>query len=96
MNGLQLQYNEDIIQCDFDERVDCGTRPVCDINDENCVPDNNIPDEFICPEPNGFFPNPDNCIKFYDCEDDVATPFACQVRKLNIVLLKKNLVQGVK
>ena len=24
------------MQCDYPDRVDCGDRPVCDDNDENC------------------------------------------------------------
>lgn len=25
-------------RCDFPENVSCGTRPICDANDENCAP----------------------------------------------------------
>jgi len=37
-NGVnqQLLYNGDQVQCDWTYRVRCGTRPVCDGNDENC------------------------------------------------------------
>ena len=35
-NGIQLHYNKEKIWCDWPEAVECGDRPVCDINDENC------------------------------------------------------------
>ena len=33
---LGLYYRQSNIQCDYPARVDCGDRPVCDNNDENC------------------------------------------------------------
>ena len=33
---LGLYYRQSNIQCDYPGRVDCGDRPVCDHNDENC------------------------------------------------------------
>jgi len=35
-NGEQLLYNPDINDCDFQSRVSCGSRPICDKHDENC------------------------------------------------------------
>jgi len=35
-NGIQLHYNEDKVWCDWPDKVNCGNRPICDINDENC------------------------------------------------------------
>ena len=29
-------YRPSNIQCDWADRVDCGDRPICDKNDENC------------------------------------------------------------
>ena len=29
-------YRPSNVQCDYPDRVDCGDRPVCDDNDENC------------------------------------------------------------
>merc|ERR1712038_1962524 len=34
-NGEQLMYLGDSV-CDWEHRVDCGDRPICDINDDNC------------------------------------------------------------
>ena len=33
---MQEYYNPSDVLCDFPERVDCGDRPVCDANNENC------------------------------------------------------------
>jgi len=35
-NGIQLHYNEDNVWCDWPDKVNCGNRPICDTNDENC------------------------------------------------------------
>ena len=53
--------------------VDCGDRPICDENDENCVdPEDKtttVKPDFDCPEEAGYFPDPKNCIKYYHCWD---------------------------
>ena len=36
MNGKQECFDVDHKWCDWPERVDCGDRPICDENDENC------------------------------------------------------------
>ena len=33
---------------------------------------------FQCPEPNGLFPDPEQCDLYYVCEDNVATPELCE------------------
>merc|ERR1712117_773126 len=33
--------------------------------------------DFVCPEPYGFYENPDNCIKYYQCTDDIAQEQIC-------------------
>merc|ERR1711934_739349 len=33
--------------------------------------------DFVCPEPYGFYENPDNCIKYYQCTDDIAQEQVC-------------------
>ena len=57
--------------CDHPERVNCGDRPICDKNDENCDdPDDRTtpkPDDYECPADSGYFPDPKNCIKYYHC-----------------------------
>ena len=64
--------------CDHPERVDCGNRPICDENDENCIyPSTVVPKtttpipDFDCPTPDGYFPDPKNCIKYFHCYENV-------------------------
>ena len=38
--------------------------------------------DFVCPEPYGFYANPDNCIKYYQCSDDIAQEIVCGLREL--------------
>ena len=75
-NGVQQLYDEEHVWCNFPNKVNCGDRPICDENDENCdqAPTTAIPDptdkpDFECPEPSGYFPDPKNCIKYYHCFD---------------------------
>ena len=37
INGEQLMFRQSDAQCDWDHRVDCGNRPICDENDQNCL-----------------------------------------------------------
>ena len=37
-----------------------------------------FPFSFQCPEPNGLFPDPEQCDLYYVCEDNVATPELCE------------------
>ena len=34
--GVQLLYDHHHNYCDWPERVNCGSRPICDENNENC------------------------------------------------------------
>jgi len=73
--GKQELYDPVHTWCDHPERVDCGERPICDKNDENCIdPDDKTttpsPD-FQCPQPNGYFPDPKNCIKYFHCYENL-------------------------
>ena len=51
-NNIQLHYDEYKIACEWPENVDCGGRPVCDPNDENCyeatTPPPNYCDTLTC------------------------------------------------
>ena len=157
MNGIQLLYRPSNNQCDWPNRVECGSRPACDANDENChenhittdrppVPtvcedipcdhgdgfypegdcdqcfcqcvggahyeqccedglvfnpavnqcdwpenvncgDGPDPDEpFDCPEADGFFEDQNNCMKYYECSNNVGRHASCNQSKLNIFL----------
>ena len=35
-NGVQLMYEPVKVQCDFPERVNCGSRPPCNECDDGC------------------------------------------------------------
>ena len=35
-NGVQVLYDHPHNYCDWPERVDCGDRPICDENNQNC------------------------------------------------------------
>ena len=73
--GVQQLYDPDHVWCDYPNKVDCGDRPICDENDENCdeapttVTDPTAPTKapFECPEPSGYFADPNNCMKYYHC-----------------------------
>ena len=84
--GLQEYYDPEHVYCDYQDRVDCGDRPICDKNDENCIePDDKtttpIPD-FECPQPSGYFADPKNCIKYYHCfEGNVEERITCPIGK---------------
>merc|ERR1712110_1264304 len=85
--GIQEHFAPDRVQCDYPDRVDCGDRPICDENDENCIepastvstitPPTGNPD-FDCPSPSGYFADPNNCIKYFHClEGNVEEHITC-------------------
>ena len=98
-------YRPSNIQCDWADRVDCGDRPICDKNDENChdgpqtTPDPEEPsttstttkepittsdddDDLKCEDlEHNFFADPDNCIKYFECWNGVATKKTCNSSK---------------
>jgi hypothetical protein len=38
-------------------------------------------EDFVCPDYYGWYPNPDNCIKYYQCSEGQAQPITCGLRK---------------
>jgi len=88
--GQQLLYDPSTTWCDWPDRVNCGARPICDVHDKNC---DHTPSElptkttkpspshdFTCPKPNGLFPDPKNCMKYYQCYENTATRMSCQFK----------------
>lgn len=77
----QLLYNEDQVECDWPERVECGDRPECDEDNQDCE-DHHIttekPSDFNCPAEYGYFADPKNCIYYYHCDADTAVRLKCQ------------------
>ena len=61
--------------CDFPENVCCEKKD-CDGRkcNENC---NQIGNEYSCPEKDGFFADEKNCMKYYQCSNNIATRIDC-------------------
>jgi len=90
--GKQELYDEANVMCNWPEMVSCGERPICDTQGENCHDqeggggdDDDI--DFDCPEDNGWFADPDNCIKYYHCfngnpEQHLTCPIANGIQEL--------------
>jgi len=109
--GVQLLYDHHHNYCDWPERVNCGSRPICDENNENCHDQEGTTprhetttkqdeltttqhdevtttkhdevtteesDGFECPDPWGYFGDPENCIKYYICQEGIPTRMTCQ------------------
>lgn len=75
-NGEQEFYNAEEVYCDYQDRVDCGDRPVCDENDEGChevtTPPPGPCDSITC-GPDGWIPEGD-CAKC-TCECVSGNPY---------------------
>ena len=75
---MQMYYDPVNVWCEEPHLVDCGDRPICDAADQNCqeqtTPD---PDAWRCPQPWGYFPDPESCCYFYQCEEDIAYHEIC-------------------
>ena len=62
VNGQQLLYRQSDVQCDWPDRVECGNRPWCDENGENCHENHittskpNPCDEIPCDHGDDFYP----------------------------------------
>ena len=72
-NGNQECFDETSLICDDCFTVDCGDRPVCDANDQNCDDD----EGFVCPEPTGLWEDPESCCHWYQCEEGRAFHMDC-------------------
>ena len=68
--------------CDFPQNICCGDRD-CDGRNCNDVQGGcgNDDDKFDCPEANGFFPDPEYCAKYWQCNNDIATHHTCDKSK---------------
>ncbi|XP_037792469.1 protein obstructor-E-like isoform X2 [Penaeus monodon] len=44
--------------------------------------DNLSASQFLCPEPYGYFGDPYQCDKYYECSDDIPTPLLCEDGKV--------------
>ena len=83
VNGKQLLYRPSNNQCDWEERVDCGDRPICDKNDQNCREPHHTTqkppsacDNVVC-QGNEFYPE-GVCKKcFCQCHGGIADEMCC-------------------
>ena len=79
--GDQLLYNVEKVECDYDRNVDCGARPICDTNNQNCHDqgDDPEPDDNRCQgKEDGYHPNMANCRKYLHCfEENVEEELLC-------------------
>ena len=78
-----LVYDPVNVWCNFPESVDCGDRPVCNVCDEDCVipstpnPDCDHPMDCTA-MPDGWYPDPYNCRKYWHCEAGKGHHYTCQ------------------
>ena len=49
--------------------------------------------DFVCPEPYGFYENPDNCIKYYQCTDDIAQEQICGLREYRLAFISIRVIR---
>jgi len=57
--------------CEPAEDVDCGDR---DCDGQPC-----LVEDFVCPEPEGLFQDPENCIKYQECTDSSPMRKTCEM-----------------
>ena len=72
-------FNPELGWCDFPENVCCEKRN-CDGRNckQNC---HQIDKEYVCPEKDGFFTDESNCMKYYQCSNNIATHMLCDKSK---------------
>ena len=62
-------------------KVCCGER---DCDGRSCNDECGEGDDFDCPKPNGFFEDPKNCMKYWQCNNDIAQHHSCDTREYTI------------
>lgn len=71
--------------CDFPQNVCCGDRDcdgrACNDNCSGGGGSSTVKPDFDCPQANGFFGDPKNCAKYWQCNNDVPIHKTCQVCK---------------
>jgi len=84
-NGQQEHYDPEKNWCNYPSMVDCGDRPICDRDDQNCQQQTTTtedPNAFHCPA-DGYFADPFNCRMYYHCFNGVAEEhLTCQANQL--------------
>ena len=75
-SSLILTYNLIFHAFSSFSQVICGERP-CDGRPCATVPPTDHPWNFICPQPDGYFADPLNCIKYYHCSGNYGDHITC-------------------
>lgn len=81
-----LMFDEVNIWCDYPERVDCGSRPVCDDCDNNCVSPSPRPSTtpdcghlLDCTDlEDGWYEDQYNCRKYWHCTKGKGVHYTCE------------------
>jgi len=76
--------------CDFPQNVCCGER---DCDGRSCNDECGEGDDFDCPKPNGFFEDPKNCMKYWQCNNDIAQHHSCDTQNGQQLLFRLSDVQ---
>ncbi|KAF5298642.1 hypothetical protein FQR65_LT09738 [Abscondita terminalis] len=81
---LELYYNEVIGVCDYKQNVNCLSepfvhQPLQSQNNLNQIPtESNVTPSSLCPKPDGYFRDKNNCSKYFVCINNaVAAQYAC-------------------
>merc|ERR1712172_209425 len=76
--------------CDFPQNVCCGER---DCDGRSCNDECGEGDDFDCPKPSGFFEDPKNCMKYWQCNNDIAQHHSCDTQNGQQLLFRLSDVQ---
>merc|ERR1712037_432154 len=68
----------------------CGER---DCDGRSCNDECGEGDDFDCPKPNGFFEDPKNCMKYWQCNNDIAQHHSCDTQNGQQLLFRLSDVQ---
>ena len=75
-DGQPMMWDLQFDGCNFAEYTDCGERPVCDECNEDCQGEECPGHNMDCHgKPNGFYPDPYSCERFWECDHGNAFHF---------------------
>ena len=75
-DGQPMMWDLQFDGCNFAKYTDCGERPVCDECNEDCRGEECPGHNMDCHnKPNGFYPDPYSCERFWECDHGNAFHF---------------------
>ena len=75
-DGQPMMWDLQFDGCNFAEYTDCGDRPVCDECNADCQGEECPGHNMDCHDkPNGFYPDPYSCERFWECDHGNAFHF---------------------